>query len=156
MVFLLQFDWEILISIGFIVFLVCLWACKKCWEEDRKTDRVSYTTRTSSSRSDHTKYQSASATQTIQLAMCPECEATIQADEVVCPHCGTPQPICSVCHQTIEYGESVLSCPHCGARAHRVHILEYLKVKGICPSCQEDLDEHELIESDVNSDDQKK
>jgi len=152
-VFLLQFEWEILISIGFIVFLVCLWACKRCWEEDRKVDRLSYTTRTSSSRSDHKKYQSASVTQTIQLAMCPECEATIQADEVVCPHCGTPQPICSVCQHSIKHGETILICPHCNSQAHRLHILEYLKVKGTCPNCEEDLDEFELLEPDVHSGD---
>jgi len=155
-VYLLQFEWDIFVYIGILIVVVSIWACKSCLDKNQKTDRISYATRTPSSRSDRKKYQSASATQTIQLVICPKCEATIHAEETVCPHCGSSRPICSVCHHTIEYGESVLSCPHCDARAHRVHILEYLKVKGTCPNCQEDLDEYELIEPDVNSDDQKK
>ncbi len=156
MVFLLQLEWDLLVPLGIFIVAVCIWACKSCLDSDKKTDRISYATSTPSSRTDRKKYQSASATQTIQLVMCPECEATIQAEETACPHCGSSRPICSVCHHTIEYGELVLSCPNCNARAHRVHILEYLKVKGTCPSCQADLDEHELLKPDVNSDDQKK
>jgi hypothetical protein len=155
-VFLLQLESEIFVYIGIFIIVVCIWACQSCRDKNKKTDPTSLETRTPSSRQDRKKYQGASTTQTIQLMMCPECEATIHAEETVCPHCGSSRPICSVCHHTIEYGESVLSCPHCKAKAHRVHILEYLKVKGTCPNCQADLDEYELFKPDVNLDDQKK
>ena len=81
----------------------------------------------------------------IQLTMCTECEATILAETPICPHCGNPRPICMVCHLPIQFTDSVLLCPHCKGQAHRIHILEYLKVKGTCPHCQMNLDEHELI-----------
>ena len=81
----------------------------------------------------------------IQLAMCTECEATILAETSICPHCGNPRPICMVCHLPIQFTDSVLRCPHCKGQAHRIHILEYLKVKGTCPHCQMNLDAHELI-----------
>ena len=82
----------------------------------------------------------------VQLAMCPECEATILAETTVCPHCGSPQPVCIVCHNSIVPLDSTLSCPQCRGRAHRIHFLEYLKVKGVCPRCKTELDSHELIE----------
>lgn len=149
-------NFPIYLLFGSILLLVCSWACKYRSKKDQESDRTYFSTRTSATHPDRKKYRTASASQTIQLVMCPECEATIQADEAVCPHCGSSRPICTVCHQTIEYGESILLCPHCNARAHRVHLLEYLKVKGTCPNCQADLDEFELLESDLHSDDQKK
>ncbi|MFX1404336.1 MAG: zinc-ribbon domain-containing protein [Promethearchaeota archaeon] len=82
----------------------------------------------------------------IQLAMCPECEATILAEATVCPHCGAPQPVCMVCQNSIVPLDSTLSCPRCRGQAHRIHFLEYLKVKGKCPECNADLDPHELID----------
>lgn len=88
----------------------------------------------------HTQYAE------IQLAMCPECEATILAEATVCPHCNSPQPVCTVCNNSIVPLDSTLSCPHCGGRAHRIHFLEYLKVKGTCPNCRANLDPHELID----------
>ncbi len=85
----------------------------------------------------------------VQLAMCPECEATILAETTVCPHCDSPQPICLVCNGSIVPLDSTLSCPQCRGRAHRIHFLEYLKVKGVCPRCKADLDPHELIDDSL-------
>ena len=105
MVFLLQIEPEIIAYIGIFIIAVCVWVCQSCRNKDKKTEQISYATRTPSSRLDRKKYHPASATQAIQLVMCPECGATIHAEETVCPHCGSSRPICSVCHHSIEYGE---------------------------------------------------
>jgi hypothetical protein len=47
--------------------------------------------------------------------------------------------ICPVCHDRIEPLETVSSCPYCHAKAHREHLLEWIHVKGTCPSCQKGL-----------------
>ena len=148
----MQSEWEFYIFIIVFVIGVCIWAIKNRSSQDLEDYQGSYSTRTTTTQQSRKKNQSASASKVIQLTMCSECEATIHADEVVCPHCGAPQPICSVCQLSIKYGESILICPHCNCQAHRIHILEYLKVKGTCPNCQEDLDEYELLEPDVHSD----
>jgi Zn finger protein HypA/HybF involved in hydrogenase expression len=140
-------NFPIYLLIGSIFLLVCSWACKYKSKQGQKPERTYYTTRTSATHPSRKKYRTASVSKTIQLVRCPECEATIQANEVVCPHCGSSRPVCMVCHHTIEYGEPILFCPHCNAKAHRVHLLEYLKVKGTCSNCQADLDEFELRES---------
>ena len=82
----------------------------------------------------------------VQLSICPECGATILAETIVCPHCDSPQPVCIVCDNSLVPLDSTLSCPQCRGRAHRIHFLEFLKVKGVCPRCNTDLDPHELID----------
>jgi predicted RNA-binding Zn-ribbon protein involved in translation (DUF1610 family) len=52
--------------------------------------------------------------------------------------------ICAVCGMRIKPGESLAYCPQCAASAHRAHFLEYLHVKGQCPSCHDHLSEKEL------------
>lgn len=152
----MQLEGEFYALIILLVGAICVWALKNRFPQDLTDYPGSSSSRTPSTSQDRKKSRSASASQVVQLTMCSECDATIHTNEAVCPHCGTPQPICSVCQHSIKYGESILICPHCNCQAHRVHILEYLKVKGTCPNCQEDLDEHELLEPDVHSDDQKK
>jgi phage FluMu protein Com/ribosomal protein L32 len=138
----------ILIFIG-----VCVGIARDCDKINRETHRSRSVPQVSTIRRSPTQAkQRAHRTQSqtqyfeIQLAMCPKCEATILAEATVCPHCGSPQPICIVCHRSIVPLDSILSCPHCQGQAHRIHFLEYLKVKGTCPRCNTDLDPNELIE----------
>lgn len=149
----MQLEWEFYSCIIALVIGLCIWAFKNRSKQDLTDYQSSSSPRTSSTSQDRKKTQSASVSQVVQLTMCSECEATIHADVTVCPHCGTPLPICSVCQHSIEFGEPILICPHCNSQAHRAHILEYLKVKGVCPNCQADLDEYELLEPDFTSDD---
>jgi hypothetical protein len=58
---------------------------------------------------------------------------------------------CIVCHHTLHQADSILECPHCQGKAHRVHFLEWLKVKGRCPACQAILDVRDLITYPPNS-----
>jgi len=124
---------------------ICAYAIRDVMKRTKEPDDFSYKQRPFYPRPARTRTRTTSIGRTIQLAMCPDCEATILAEATVCPHCGSLRPICMVCHHPIEFADSVLICPHCQGQAHRVHFLEYLKVKGSCPNCQADLDEFELI-----------
>jgi predicted RNA-binding Zn-ribbon protein involved in translation (DUF1610 family) len=53
-------------------------------------------------------------------------------------------PRCIVCSYPIKPGEAALACPHCGARAHRSHFLEWIKIKRTCPKCQQPLEPSDL------------
>jgi hypothetical protein len=53
---------------------------------------------------------------------------------------------CMICGRAFEQSDLLIWCPHCGGIAHRVHLLEWLHVKGTCPACGEHLDEQELAE----------
>ena len=46
---------------------------------------------------------------------------------------------CTVCQLAIYEKEEVLKCPHCGASAHKSHLLEWVKIKGYCPNCSNNL-----------------
>lgn len=46
---------------------------------------------------------------------------------------------CMICVQEIEAGEPILTCPHCEGKAHRRHLVEWVKTKGNCPMCRRNI-----------------
>ncbi|UCE05396.1 MAG: E3 ubiquitin protein ligase [bacterium] len=42
---------------------------------------------------------------------------------------------CQVCHLSMDVSEDTLKCPKCSNLSHKSHFLEWLKIKGYCPSC---------------------
>ena len=42
---------------------------------------------------------------------------------------------CIICQLDLEFSDDLAYCPHCGAPAHKPHILEWAKIKGYCPNC---------------------
>jgi hypothetical protein len=46
---------------------------------------------------------------------------------------------CSVCGKDIEIFDHVSSCPLCNARAHKDHLLDWIKMKHTCPVCKKSL-----------------
>jgi hypothetical protein len=138
-------SWIVGLAITGITIAICLYAIRDLVRRAKEPDDFSYKQRPFYTRPTRPKARRTSIERTIRLAMCPHCEATILAEATICPHCGSPRPTCMVCLLPIEFTDAVLVCPRCEGQAHRVHILEYLKVKGSCPNCQADLDEFELI-----------
>ncbi len=67
---------------------------------------------------------------------CIQCGTVITGGKGTCPNCGAAQQRCMVCHQFIGQEELYNRCPHCGQLAHRTHLLEWIKIKGICPYCK--------------------
>ncbi len=77
---------------------------------------------------------------------CQDCGLDIQGRRIgKCPGCGVKPGQCIVCHTTVEIGEMYLNCPHCQKLAHRSHLLEWLKVKGVCPFCQRRLRKSDVV-----------
>ncbi|NHK31024.1 MAG: hypothetical protein FK730_06705 [Asgard group archaeon] len=56
-----------------------------------------------------------------------------------CSNCGIDTVQCSVCKLPISFGSDYLECYHCQNVAHKEHLLEWVKVKGTCPICQQKL-----------------
>ncbi|MHA1631124.1 MAG: hypothetical protein ACTSVS_13175 [Candidatus Heimdallarchaeota archaeon] len=71
--------------------------------------------------------------------MCFNCGFKYFDSEPTCPQCGTGTVKCSVCKLPISFGSLTLECPHCHTIAHQEHLLEWIKVKGTCPVCQQKL-----------------
>ncbi len=46
---------------------------------------------------------------------------------------------CMLCRKNIRSGEIYVKCPHCQNIAHRSHLMEWVKVKAICPVCRQRL-----------------
>jgi ribosomal protein L37E len=52
---------------------------------------------------------------------------------------------CMVCGMDLHPSDSISRCPHCGGAAHRMHLLEWLHVKGKCPICDQHLADWETV-----------
>ncbi|WXG39494.1 MAG: hypothetical protein WED07_01445 [Candidatus Freyarchaeum deiterrae] len=50
-----------------------------------------------------------------------------------------------MCSESISSGEAIVKCPRCGVLSHRDHLLEWIKVKGYCPSCKERLSQEDIV-----------
>jgi outer membrane protein assembly factor BamB len=98
------------------------------------------------------------ALKTSPVATCPSCGTRIEDPEAeYCSSCGASiQGVqekrqekkirsCMICNLPITSDEECLRCPHCGNLAHKVHLLEWLHVKGCCPVCRMDLHEEDLV-----------
>lgn len=46
---------------------------------------------------------------------------------------------CPICKLSLYASEDILSCVICNAKAHRTHLLEWVKIKGYCPICNSNL-----------------
>lgn len=68
-------------------------------------------------------------------------EETTHEEAPPVPPTGDECRECAVCSYDMRPGEDLLSCPHCGARAHRSHFLEWAKIKRSCPNCHERLEQ---------------
>jgi hypothetical protein len=53
---------------------------------------------------------------------------------------------CMVCKGYLYAGDSIASCPRCKGVAHKGDLLEWIHVKGTCPSCEGHLDEDQVQE----------
>lgn len=80
-----------------------------------------------------------------KLMDCPGCGRALYWDVIFCPFCGYKLKKCMVCKLIIEKEQEIVRYPYCDGLAHRDHILEYVKVKGQCPSCGKRLTKEELV-----------
>ena len=80
-----------------------------------------------------------------EIISCPFCSETIPSGIETCPTCGEKAVKCPVCMATIEFGDDFVKCPHCNTLAHRSHLLEWIKIKGICPVCRKILKDIDIL-----------
>jgi hypothetical protein len=57
-----------------------------------------------------------------------------------------PIGTCLVCDLELHSSDVLAWCPHCSNAFHKVHVLEWIKIRKCCPACQERLDKKELAE----------
>lgn len=70
---------------------------------------------------------------------CVSCGFSFPAELDICPECGEERARCSVCQLDIVFGDDLVRCPYCGVPSHRDHLLEWIRIKGFCPTCRKEL-----------------
>ncbi|MCE7748957.1 MAG: hypothetical protein GPJ51_11205 [Candidatus Heimdallarchaeota archaeon] len=83
-----------------------------------------------------------------QKIQCIYCEAVLAEIEdegpIVCLNCGKKAPYCEICKNIIVAGEKIVQVEACNHVFHKNHIQEWIKVKGTCPICKEQINEEHL------------
>jgi len=74
-----------------------------------------------------------------EAVSCVSCGFSFPAELDICPECGEERARCSVCQLDIVFGDDLVRCPYCGVPSHRDHLLEWIKIKGFCPTCRKEL-----------------
>ncbi|MFX0169636.1 MAG: hypothetical protein ACFE89_09825 [Candidatus Hodarchaeota archaeon] len=54
---------------------------------------------------------------------------------------------CAVCRFDVFPGDRIVLCPACQSQGHRTHMLEYLKAKGYCPTCNTQFNSQQILET---------
>lgn len=76
---------------------------------------------------------------------CFNCGEVMSNTDDLCPSCGSPKPVCSVCFSPLEKNEGIVKLSCCSAYAHEEHIINFIEIKGHCPKCQQEISRENLI-----------
>ena len=60
-------------------------------------------------------------------------------DQTICSSCEKEILKCSVCKLPISFGEDIGQCTLCESKGHLVHMEEWVKTQGKCPSCLQEI-----------------
>ncbi|MHA1144488.1 MAG: hypothetical protein ACTSRW_07110 [Candidatus Helarchaeota archaeon] len=53
---------------------------------------------------------------------------------------------CIVCNLIIkDDDDEIVTCPHCRKQAHKKHMLDWLKIRAVCPNCKKKIRQRDLI-----------
>lgn len=76
---------------------------------------------------------------------CFYCGEMILKNQKKCPKCGKETLQCSVCKLVISSDDQIGQCPLCEAKAHFVHLHEWVKTQGKCPKCLQVIKVEDII-----------
>ena len=69
----------------------------------------------------------------------------ISSEEIIGEWDWTKRERCIVCNLPIKQDEMRGRCPDCGHSAHLDHLLEWIKIKGICPFCKRSITADKIL-----------
>lgn len=75
----------------------------------------------------------------LKLYTCYSCGYPNEVTSKICCECSEKMLICNVCKLPITFGDDMGKCSLCEKIGHLVHLQEWTKVHGKCPSCLQDL-----------------
>ncbi len=86
----------------------------------------------------------------IKKISCFYCNAELTKPDddgpIICLNCGKKTRSCEICKEYMITGDKLVQVISCGHVFHKNHILEWIKVKGICPICKERINEESIVD----------
>jgi rubrerythrin len=60
----------------------------------------------------------------------------------------TEEELCMVCKLPLKrshHDEDIVKCPYCGAKAHKKHLFDWLRIRNSCPFCRRELSKRSVL-----------
>ena len=85
------------------------------------------------------------AEQSSSFIICSNCNNEIEKTSLYCPECGIIIERCNICKMPFNLNDEKSYCPYCKNSFHLGHLRERIKISGSCPSCQQPLQDFEIL-----------
>ncbi|OLS17027.1 MAG: hypothetical protein HeimC3_50010 [Candidatus Heimdallarchaeota archaeon LC_3] len=79
------------------------------------------------------------------IQTCFFCGAILNKYDKTCIQCSREILHCPICKGSINFGEQIGKCSHCENFFHYSHASEWIKIKGKCAICNQEMNEEDLI-----------
>ena len=80
---------------------------------------------------------------------CYFCDALLEnvddGGPLICLNCGKKTRKCEICKNYMVANEELVQIIVCGHIFHKDHLIEWMRVKDICPVCKEQVDEYGIL-----------
>jgi len=80
---------------------------------------------------------------------CYYCDALLERVDdggpLICLNCGKKTRKCEICMKYMVANEELVQIIDCGHIFHRNHLIEWMKVKRICPTCKREINDDLII-----------
>jgi hypothetical protein len=79
------------------------------------------------------------------IQTCFYCCVILNKNDITCIQCNREILRCPICKTSIDFGQQIGKCIYCENYFHYTHALEWIKIKGKCAICNQEMKAEDLI-----------
>ena len=87
---------------------------------------------------------------TRKVVNCYYCGCPINENDLSCTSCKKELITCVVCKLPVSFGDDIGQCSLCESKGHITHLQEWVKVKGKCPHCLQEMPIESIMQMETN------
>lgn len=86
---------------------------------------------------------------TRKVVNCYYCGFPLDENDLSCTSCKKEITICVVCKLPVSFGDNIGQCSLCESKGHLTHLQEWVKVKGKCPHCLQEMPIESIMQVEI-------